>query len=227
MMDQPVDHRGGGHVVAEDLAPGPERLVAGDDQRRAFVAAGDEHEHQARGLRVERDIANLVTDQQRDPVQPGKLLVEPALALGVGEEGDPFGRGAEEDALAGEAGADPRARSRCESCRCPASRCRTTHCVDSLPERVRLVAAPGGLRGRELEVLGWTSDDDSGEIALLCRLVDGSAGEIPARWTDLPVRVESQRSVGGVGSPAAWRLLLARGERLAGRRGGTAFGARS
>jgi hypothetical protein len=83
-----------------------------------------------------------------------------------------------------------------------------------LPERVRLVAAPGGLRDRELEVLGWTTDDDSGEVALLCRLVDGSAGEIPARWTDLPLRVELERAVGGVGSPAAWRLLLARGERL-------------
>jgi hypothetical protein len=93
-----------------------------------------------------------------------------------------------------------------------------------LPERVRLVAAPGGLHGRELAVLGWTSDDDSGEIVLLCRLVDGSAGEIPARWTDLPVRVEPQRAVGGVGSPAGWRLLLARSERLAGRRG---HGARS
>jgi len=84
-----------------------------------------------------------------------------------------------------------------------------------LPERVRLVAAPGGLCGRELEVLGWTTEDGSGEIALLCRLVDGSAGEIPARWTDLPLRVEPQRPVGGVGSPAAWRLLLARGGRVA------------
>ena len=77
------------------------------------------------------------------------------------------------------------------------------------------MAAPGGLHGRELEVLGWTTEDGLGEIALLCRLVDGSAGEIPARWTDLPVRVEPQRAVGGLGSPAAWRLLLARGERLA------------
>jgi hypothetical protein len=85
-----------------------------------------------------------------------------------------------------------------------------------LPERVRLVAAPGGLRDRELEVLGWTTDDESGEVALLCRLVDGSAGEIPARWTDLPVRVAPERALGGFGSPAAWRLLLARGERLAG-----------
>ena len=89
------------------------------------------------------------------------------------------------------------------------------------------MAAPGGLQGRELAVLGWTTDDDSGEVALLCRLVDGSAGEIPARWTDLPVRVEPQRPVGGVGSPAAWRLLLARGERLAGRRSDAAGEARS
>jgi hypothetical protein len=84
-----------------------------------------------------------------------------------------------------------------------------------LPERVRLVAAPGGLRDRELTVLGWTTDDGSGELVLLCRLVDGSAGEIPARWTDLPLRVEPSAAVGGFGSPAAWRLLLARGERLA------------
>ena len=39
VVDETVDHRGGGHVVAEDLAPGAERLVAGDDQARAFVAA--------------------------------------------------------------------------------------------------------------------------------------------------------------------------------------------
>jgi hypothetical protein len=96
-----------------------------------------------------------------------------------------------------------------------------------LPERVRLVAAPGRLRDRELEVLGWTSDDDSGETVLLCRLVDGSAGEIPARWTDLPLRVQPQRAVGGVGSPAAWRLLLARGTRLAERCGDGARGRRS
>ena len=89
------------------------------------------------------------------------------------------------------------------------------------------MAAPDRLRGVDLEVLGWTSDDDSGEIALLCRLVDGSAGEIPARWTDLPVRVEPQAALGGVGSPVAWRLLLARGERIAEQRGDGARGARS
>jgi hypothetical protein len=32
VVDEPVDHRGGDHVVAEDLAPAAERFVAGDDQ---------------------------------------------------------------------------------------------------------------------------------------------------------------------------------------------------
>jgi hypothetical protein len=87
--------------------------------------------------------------------------------------------------------------------------------VDVLPERVRLVAAPGSLRDVELVVLGWRTED---ETALICRLVDGSSGTIPARWTDLPRRVEPDPAVGGFGSPAAWRLLLARGQRLAGHR---------
>jgi len=85
VMDEAVDHRGGGHVVAEDLTPRRERLVAGDDHRRALVAARDEHEHQAGGLGVKRDVADLVADQQRDPFQAGELFVELALALRVGQ----------------------------------------------------------------------------------------------------------------------------------------------
>ena len=75
------------------------------------------------------------------------------------------------------------------------------------------MAAPGDLRDVELEVLGWRTE--AGETALICRLVDGSAGTIPARWTDLPPRGAVQRPLGVVGTPAAWRLL---GERLEGLR---------
>jgi hypothetical protein len=41
-----------------------------DDHRGAFVAAADEHEHQVGGLGIERDVADLVDDQQRDPDSP-------------------------------------------------------------------------------------------------------------------------------------------------------------
>jgi len=88
--------------------------------------------------------------------------------------------------------------------------------VDPLPERVRLVDAPGGLRDRVVEVLGWTTDRD--ETALICRLPDGSAGSLPARWTDLPWRIAPGARIDAIASPAGWRMLLVQGERLRARR---------
>ena len=105
-MDEPVDHGGGGDLVAEDFAPGAEGLVGGDDERGALVAAADEHEHQVGGVRVKWDVSDLVDDQQRDALEAGELVVEVAVALRVGQQRDPFGRGAKENAVAGQAGAD-------------------------------------------------------------------------------------------------------------------------
>jgi hypothetical protein len=58
-------------------------------------------------VRVERDVADLVNDQQREALHAIELVVETALALGVGQQRDPLGRGPEGDAVPGEAGADP------------------------------------------------------------------------------------------------------------------------
>ncbi len=55
---------------------------------------------------IKWDVADLVDDQQRDPLQAVEFAVEAAVALGVGEQRDPFGGGFERDALAGQAGAD-------------------------------------------------------------------------------------------------------------------------
>jgi len=49
-VDEPVDHRDGGDLVAEDLAPGAEWLAAGDDQGGALVAGRDEREHEVGGF---------------------------------------------------------------------------------------------------------------------------------------------------------------------------------
>ena len=85
--------------------------------------------------------------------------------------------------------------------------------MDPLPERVRLIKVPGELRDVELEVPGWGTEHR--KLVLNCRLIDGSAGTIPARWTDLPRRAPQERPLGVVASPAAWLLL---GERLEGLR---------
>ena len=55
---------------------------------------------------VERDVADLVADQQRNSFEAFELVVEAALALRVGEQRDPLGRGPKQDALAGETGPD-------------------------------------------------------------------------------------------------------------------------
>jgi hypothetical protein len=56
VVDQAVDHGRGDHVVAEDLTPAAERLVAGDDQAGALVAGRDELEEQVGGLGLEGDV---------------------------------------------------------------------------------------------------------------------------------------------------------------------------
>ena len=107
MVNEPVDHRRRGDLVTEDLPPGAEGLVRGDDQRGPLVAGTDEAEHQVRRLGVEGDVADLVDDQQGDPAEAEQLLLEVALTLGIAEPGDPFGSGREGNSLAGQASPDP------------------------------------------------------------------------------------------------------------------------
>ena len=109
MVDEAVDHRGGHDVVAEHLAPAPEWLVAGHDEAGAFVSAGDQLEEQVRGLGLERDVADLINDQDRDARELGELVLQFPGGVSVGEAGDPLGGGGERDAVPGLAGADAQA----------------------------------------------------------------------------------------------------------------------
>lgn len=59
MVEQTVEDGAGDHRVAEYLAPGTETLVAGDDDRAAFVAARDQLEEQVGALAVDRQIGRL------------------------------------------------------------------------------------------------------------------------------------------------------------------------
>ena len=75
MVDEAVDHGGGDDVVAEDLAPTAEGLVRGDDESGSFVAGGDELEEQVRRFGLERDVADLVDDEQRVASEAGQLVL--------------------------------------------------------------------------------------------------------------------------------------------------------
>ena len=79
VMEQPVEDGRGEDLVVEDLPPVHEALVAGDDEARPLVAPDQEPEEEARLFAGQRQVAELVQDE--DP-GIGELLqgpVEPVL----------------------------------------------------------------------------------------------------------------------------------------------------
>jgi len=57
VMQEPIEDRGGDHPVAENIAPGGEALVAGEDHRSALVATADQLEEEIRPQPVDRQVA--------------------------------------------------------------------------------------------------------------------------------------------------------------------------
>ena len=64
MVQEPVEDGRGQDMIIEDLAPVGEALVVGDDQAPPLVAPDQEPEEQAGLLPRERQIAQLVEDEQ-------------------------------------------------------------------------------------------------------------------------------------------------------------------
>ena len=104
VVQQAVEDGGGDHRVAEDVPPGAEALVAGDDDRAALVAAADELEEQVGALAIDRDVADLVDDQDLRLGEELELLVEAVLGERLAEGGDEPGRGGEQRPVAQLAG---------------------------------------------------------------------------------------------------------------------------
>ena len=106
VVDEPVDQCGGDHGVAEDLAPRLEAAVGGDDDRAAFVAARDQGEEQVGGLAFQRQVADLVDDEQVVALDASQFVVQGVAVLGGVEAVDPLLGGRERDAVPGLAGLD-------------------------------------------------------------------------------------------------------------------------
>ena len=139
VVQQAVEDGGGDDGVAEDLAPGAQALIAGQDDRAPLVAARDELKEEIGALAVDGDVADLVDDQQlrlRQDLQP---LVEAALGQRFAERGDEARRGRKQDADAVLAGLQRRGRRPGASCRRPvgraAGRCRRSRGTGRWPAR--------------------------------------------------------------------------------------------
>ncbi len=64
MVQEPVENRARNHRIAKDLAPGSETLIAGHEDGALLVAATDQLEEEIHPLPVDRDVADLVDDEE-------------------------------------------------------------------------------------------------------------------------------------------------------------------
>ena len=107
MVDNAVDHRGGDHLVTEDLTPPGEGQVRRQDQRGVLVARRDQLEEEVGRLLLEGDVAHFVDNEQRVAAQPCELVAQASLGVGLLQSHHPLDRRGEQDALALGRGADP------------------------------------------------------------------------------------------------------------------------
>ena len=80
VMGQPVEPRAGEAFGAEDLGPFVEGEIRGHERGRLLVALGEDLEQQLGGGLRQRDVAELVDDQQ---ILLGELLLQAQQALVV------------------------------------------------------------------------------------------------------------------------------------------------
>ena len=80
MVEQSIENRRGDDGIPEDLAPGAEALIAGEQNRALLIAPGDELEEQIGALPINRDIADLVNDQELGLGQHLEPVLQPVFA---------------------------------------------------------------------------------------------------------------------------------------------------
>lgn len=103
-MGQPVQ-QGRRHAFAlEDLTPLAERQVAGDQQTGPFIPIGEDLEQQLGPGPAERQVAQLIADQQIHPVELAQEAIQLVLLLGFLQPRDQRRRRVEPDPPAGPAG---------------------------------------------------------------------------------------------------------------------------
>ena len=105
MMQQPIQDRGGqGAVMVEDRGPFLEGAVGGNDKRPLFIAEANHLEEQIGACLVNREIAELVKDEQRGFGVFFEFRFETARTLSSGQGVDDINGTGKEHRVALEAG---------------------------------------------------------------------------------------------------------------------------
>ena len=188
VVEQAVEDGGRYYGVAEHGAPFADGAVRGHQHGAALVATADELEEQVRGIRLERQIAEFVDDQQLGLGVVRQALLEPAFAMRLGELGHQ-GRGRrEQHRVAGHDGF-PAERHR-QMCLAHARRPQEQHRLavgDEAPRR--------DLPDLRLVDRGLGAEVEAGEIAdeRKARQAEGHVDAALVAAGDLPFAEQRQR----------------------------------
>src|SRR6478672_2324580 len=106
-MKEAVEQRGGDDRIAEHLAPFCKAAIGGEDHGAALVARVDKLEEQVADPLNDRQVADLVNDEERGPAQEADPFAQLAFAFGLGQNADDVGQARKVDAAAGLHGLDP------------------------------------------------------------------------------------------------------------------------
>ena len=79
MVEQAIQNGRRDDRIAKDLAPGAQALIARQDDGTPFIATGDELEEQVRPLPINRDIADLINDEEVGLGEEPELVLQPIL----------------------------------------------------------------------------------------------------------------------------------------------------
>ena len=107
MMKQAVEQCGGDDRIAEDLAPFCKATIGGQDHGPALVARVDELEEQVATTLNDRQVPDLINDEERRPAQEPDPFAQLAFAFGPGQNADDVGKACKVDAAAGLHSFDP------------------------------------------------------------------------------------------------------------------------
>ncbi|SER23345.1 hypothetical protein SAMN05518866_10734 [Sphingobium sp. YR768] len=88
VMQQAVEQRGGDDGAAEDFTPFGKASVRGEDHRPFFIARIDQLEEQIATTGYDREVTDLVDDQQRWPAVEADPLAQRALPFSLGKRTD-------------------------------------------------------------------------------------------------------------------------------------------
>src|ERR1700745_467935 len=99
VVKKPIKQRRGHHRVAKDVAPFGEAAIRSQDHGSFLVTGIDELEKQIAAAGYDRQVANLVDDEERGASEEPQTLAQRAFAFGLCQGGDDVGERGERDAL--------------------------------------------------------------------------------------------------------------------------------